>query len=386
MVQSFASHDHNSSIRSLACSGHYLASGATDDRIIIYDLKSRREHCMLTHHNSTINCIQFTNNRSHVISSSADGVLSIVRVGNWQLEKLWEKPHNGKAILDIAVHPSGKLAFTLGADTSLRTWNLIKGRQAYVINLNSKSKDAKSLEKIIWAEDEVHFILYGGRNTEIWSIETGGILKSIEHDNKVCSCLWYNNKEIIVGYENGQLARINIESGSKSTHEAHESRVKALAKYKKWIVSASSAGEIKVWNKHFENQASINTGCRITCMIITKIVIGKKVEKDEDLIEVKDEYLETPTQKGSVVIVEMEDDDSTQNKNKVKRNKRKHSLIIEEKTNEMDTVVKKNGRKKKRKSNTEQNEIKKINVRSQHGISDKEKKKKNKKSKIKASL
>lgn len=324
MRQSFASHDHSSSIRSVATSDHYLASGATDDRIIIYDLKTRKEHCMLTHHNSTINCIQFINNHSHIISGSADGVLAIVRVGNWQLEKIWEKAHNGKAILDIAVHPSGKLALTLGADTSLRTWNLVKGRQAYIINLNSKSKDPRSLEKILWAKDEIHFILYGGRYTEIWSIEIGGVLKVIEHPNKVCSCIWYNDKEIIVGYENGELARLNIVTDSKNIQVCHKTRVKALAKHKKWIVSGDSSGEIKVWNKHFELQASTNAGCRITCLTIAQILSPEKNENDK-VIECKDEVMEKVIDKESFVVVELEEsgDDIPKKDNSNKQRKKK---------------------------------------------------------------
>lgn len=78
------------------------------------------------------------------------------------------------------------------------------------------------MEKIIWAEDEIRFILYGGKYTEIWSIEVGSVLKIMEHDSKVCSCIWYNDKQIIVGYENGELARINVETDSRVTHEAHQ--------------------------------------------------------------------------------------------------------------------------------------------------------------------
>lgn len=36
----------------------------------------------------------------------------------------------------IAVHPSGKLALSLGKDLTLRTWNLVKGRPAYTTNLS----------------------------------------------------------------------------------------------------------------------------------------------------------------------------------------------------------------------------------------------------------
>lgn len=148
----FALHSHCASVRSVTCHGHLVASGGADDRIVVYDMKERKEHCMLTHHSSTINCMQFTQDGSHLISAGADGALCLVRVGNWQLEKIFEKAHKGgPAILDLAVHPSGKLLLTLGNDGSLYTWNLIKGRKAYIINLNNKSADPKGLNFIKWS-------------------------------------------------------------------------------------------------------------------------------------------------------------------------------------------------------------------------------------------
>lgn len=35
----------------------------------------------------------------------------------------------------VSVHPSGKLALTVGRDRALHTWNLITGRSAYITNL-----------------------------------------------------------------------------------------------------------------------------------------------------------------------------------------------------------------------------------------------------------
>ncbi|KAJ8925065.1 hypothetical protein NQ315_001236 [Exocentrus adspersus] len=309
LVQSFAVHGHSSSIRCVATSDKYLASGGADDRIIVYDLNTRKEHCILNQHEATINCLQFTSDSSHLLSGSSDGELCIVRAGSWQLEKKWAKAHQGASILDIAVHPSGKLALTLGSDRSLRTWNLIKGRQAYIINLNSKSKDAKSLERIIWAEDGVRFILAGGKYTEIWSIETGGLLQAIEHHEKVTSCLWMSEDVLLVGYEDGQIASVNINESSKELRKAHEARVKALGKYSKWIVSASSNGEIKVWNKRLNELAKHETECRITCFAIVSSNLKIKEEADEDALEAADELAEKEPVRKSTVIVEVENSD-----------------------------------------------------------------------------
>jgi len=38
------------------------------------------------------------------------------------------------AVSFLAVHPSGKLALSVGKDKTLRTWNLVKGRPAYTTN------------------------------------------------------------------------------------------------------------------------------------------------------------------------------------------------------------------------------------------------------------
>ncbi|RZC37527.1 p21-activated protein kinase-interacting protein 1-like [Asbolus verrucosus] len=335
LAQSFAAHDHAASIRCVALSGHYLASGGADDRIFIYDLKSRKEHCSLTHHDATINCLQFTENHSHLISGSSDGVLAIVRVGNWQLEKVWEKAHKGAAILDIAVHSSGKLALTLGADCSLCTWNLVKGRQAYIINLNSKCKDARSLEKILWASDGVRFVLHGGKYTEIWSIESGGVLKQVEHEEKVTSCSWLSDSVLLVGHEDGQISILNLDNSNKELFKAHESRVKSITVHRKWIISVSSSGDIKVWNKDFEELAVVDTGCRLTCLCLVPPIKMKSetlVNKSEDVVEVNPEETKKKVTKPRVVeMVEESDEEVTiEEKNKKKEKRKPEVQVIEE--------------------------------------------------------
>jgi protein MAK11 len=43
LFQSFSTHSHTSSIRTVATNGGLAASGGADDRICIYDLKNRKE-------------------------------------------------------------------------------------------------------------------------------------------------------------------------------------------------------------------------------------------------------------------------------------------------------------------------------------------------------
>lgn len=80
-------------------------------------------------HKAMVNHVRFTPDSSHLFSASSDGSLAATRTGSWISEGLWKAPHGGKSINHISIHPSGKLALTLGADLTLKTWNLVKGRQ-----------------------------------------------------------------------------------------------------------------------------------------------------------------------------------------------------------------------------------------------------------------
>ena len=127
-------------------------------------------------------------------------------IGTWQVEKLWPKAHKEKPVLSIRIHNSSKLALSLGADCTLRTWNLIKGRQAFAINLNSKSACAKSLTDLQWEPKSADkFLLFGGFHVELWSINTGGIVHSWQFTKKLASVCWIDNDEFLVGFDDGSV-------------------------------------------------------------------------------------------------------------------------------------------------------------------------------------
>ena len=72
---------------------------------------------------------------SHLFSSSDNGTICVWDTRNWECEKTL-KGHKD-AVHCISVHPLGKMLLSVSKDKTLRTWNLIKGRCAYVTNLKS---------------------------------------------------------------------------------------------------------------------------------------------------------------------------------------------------------------------------------------------------------
>ena len=79
-----------------------------------------------------INAMTFYD-KKHLITCAEDGKVCILKTGTWNVEKTLLKHTQG--VIDVAVHPSGKMALTIGKDRKLITWNLIKGRSAFVTNI-----------------------------------------------------------------------------------------------------------------------------------------------------------------------------------------------------------------------------------------------------------
>lgn len=64
--------------------------------------------------------------RSHLLSASEDGTLCLFRARDWSVLRSL-KGHKGR-VNCVAVHPSGKVALSVGKDRTLRMWDLMRGK------------------------------------------------------------------------------------------------------------------------------------------------------------------------------------------------------------------------------------------------------------------
>ena len=70
---------------------------------------------------------------SHLLSTSEDATITVFRTRDWvPLRTL--KGHTGK-VNCVDVHPSGKVALSVGRDQTLRMWDLMRGRGASSLGL-----------------------------------------------------------------------------------------------------------------------------------------------------------------------------------------------------------------------------------------------------------
>ena len=89
-----------------------------------------------------ITCMSFVG-RSHLLSGGGDATICIWRCSDWVcLHKLGG--HKGP-VTSIAPHPTGRLALSTSKDRTLRMWDLVKGRIAFITRLEDVG------EKVFWS-------------------------------------------------------------------------------------------------------------------------------------------------------------------------------------------------------------------------------------------
>ncbi|CAG2121761.1 unnamed protein product [Medioppia subpectinata] len=172
---------------------------------------------------------------------------------------------------------------SVSTDKTLRTWNLIKGRCAYVTNI-------KAVAHIVqWSPSSALFAVVIDKRVDIYDIATGGVVHAIDYGKRVNSIVFLNNDVIAIGGDSNDIHLYDIPNKHTiHTFTAHENRVKALQKTtthaditgdKVWLISVSSDSYIKVWELDLTELkrepkliASVDTTCRPTCMSVRTFV------------------------------------------------------------------------------------------------------------------
>ncbi|KAI1320806.1 p21-activated protein kinase-interacting protein 1-like protein [Mortierella claussenii] len=255
---------HIGCIKSLAIGGHFLASGSTDEKIQLYDLKRRKELGALLQHQGTITSLTF-HNRTHMLSGSDDGKVCVWRSKDWECLKIM-KGHQA-SVHSIAIHPSGKIALSVSADHSVRLWNLLLGKQASMTRLQGEGL------KVAWSPSGTGYSIMFDQEVGIYDMATAKCIRTIKPARKtrMNAMAYYKDEYLIVGYEDKMIRVYSTGTGDLvKTLVGHTSRIKALdlitvpytpeetsnkefvgrsgTKMVDVLASVSSDGTILVWN------------------------------------------------------------------------------------------------------------------------------------------
>lgn len=206
---------HISSVRAVAASpqgGKWLATGSGDEIIKVWDLRRRKEVGGLMHHEGalayaslpcvllrallgSITHLEFPS-RSHLLSASEDGTLCLFHARDWVVLRSL-KGHKGR-VNSVAVHPSGKVALSVGKDRTLRMWDLMRGKGSASTKLGKGVSCAPGLlklrlttllegEVVRWSTDGTHFVVLSQSTIDLYT--TVSSLDSLSATTNACSLI-----------------------------------------------------------------------------------------------------------------------------------------------------------------------------------------------------
>ncbi|XP_077991664.1 p21-activated protein kinase-interacting protein 1-like [Glandiceps talaboti] len=361
----FTEHSHTGCIRCLAVSDTHLASGSTDETIQLYNLKMKREIGALMQHEGSVSSIGFYSN-THLLSGSEDGTLCLWKTGSWECLKTLKGHRDG--LVSLSIHPSGKLAMSIGKDKTLKTWNLIIGRTAYITNIK------KVGEIIQFSPSGNCYIVAADKQVDVYDLESAKVVHSFDTGIRIFALVFITEDIVAVAGDSESIKLFSIQKEScLSEFEAHSKRVKSLktvsdprstATNSKLLVSASSDGYIKVWAVNTDKARNdpvllteVNTSARLTCVAIAP----RKHKKKEPQVA-KKESVNTDNKERQVESSEKSDKSSKEkqkaDKRDKKRSKKRKAEDTEDKITQEDHQI-----KKKKKHKDKQKDKKKLKTK-----------------------
>ncbi|KDP38003.1 hypothetical protein JCGZ_04646 [Jatropha curcas] len=298
----FSYPSHLAPITCAAAAGPAAASGSSDDTIHIYDLPSAASLGSLHHHTSSITSLSFFTPPSfsfprNLLSASADGSVCIFDADPF-LHLKTIRAHK-KGVNDLSVHPSGKLALTVGRDECLAMLNLVRGRRSFYCRLGKEASLVK------FDLDGERFFMVTEEKVGIHQAENARLVTELECRKRVLCAVPGENGILFTGGDDRNLTAWDTHTGKAAycIENAHSTRVKGIEVLTKsdgvaddpyLFASASSDGVIRVWDvrmalKEKPNPlAEVNTKSRLTCLAgsslksLKKPKMGNRIPKEKD--------------------------------------------------------------------------------------------------------
>ncbi|KAM8966551.1 p21-activated protein kinase-interacting protein 1 [Pelodytes ibericus] len=281
----FTHHAHTASLSVVAVNNRFVATGSKDETIQIYDMKKKVEHGTLLHHNGTITCLEFYGN-THLLSGAEDGLICVWNTKKWECQQTL-KAHKGQ-VSSLSIHPSGKLALSVGTDKTLRTWNLVEGRSAFIKNIKQNAHIVQ------WSPNGENYAVVIHNKLDVYKLETASVIGTINNPKRISSIQFVTDTLLAVAGDEEVIRLYNTDSQKcVCEYKAHENRVKNLHIFhfegNPIIVSSSSDGYVKMWKINTEKvQTSppllceVSTSARLTCVSVWLFGVDAKEKLTTD--------------------------------------------------------------------------------------------------------
>lgn len=180
---------------------------------------------------------------------------------------------------DLSIHPSGKLALTVGRDSCLAMLNLVRGRRSFYCSLG---KEASIVE---FGSGGEKFFMVMDDKVSVHESEDARLVLEVDCGKRVLCAAPGSNGLLYTGGEDRGIKAWDPASGkvAYSIEDAHSARVKGIVVFAGsnadsgdadpyMVASASSDGVVRVWDVRVANKedtkplAEAATKSRLTCL------------------------------------------------------------------------------------------------------------------------
>ncbi|KAM4026585.1 p21-activated protein kinase-interacting protein 1 [Anomaloglossus baeobatrachus] len=328
----FTNHSHTASISVVAANNRFVATGSKDETIRIYDMKKKVEHGALLHHNGSITCLEFFSN-THLLSGAEDGLMCVWNTKKWECQQTF-RAHKGH-VLSISIHPSGKLALSVGTDKTLRTWNLVEGRSAFIKNIKQNA------HIVLWSPSGEKYVAVVHDKVDVYKLETASVIGTVKNPKRISSVRFITDTLLAVAGDD-ELIRLYDTDSQKCLcqFKAHETRVKSLYSFEykgsQILVSSSSDGFVKMWRLDLNKMNSeptllseVCTSARLTCVSVWHpgVTDNKRVKSGPETSEITSEFpkkkRKVPKEQTEETSIEPQSEDQTMPKKRKRTDKPK---------------------------------------------------------------
>jgi protein MAK11 len=259
---------HIGYVKAITSGPQFLVSGSTDETIRIFDLRRRKDFGSLTSHTGSITCLTFFK-QNMLLSGGEDGKIVLTRCADWEVLQVL-RGHKG-GVFSVAIHPSGKLALSIGKDRHLKTWNIVTGKIALKIPLPAPCG------RIFWSPQGSYYALISERSLQVYQTDGASLALDFNPERRLYFGLFISDSKVLVGGEGSQMSCYSIEDKTWTTIQTnHTPRIKDAATCTfngmVFVVTGSSDGKIIVWrytDSNLNQIASHESKLRITCISIT---------------------------------------------------------------------------------------------------------------------
>ncbi|KAH7673836.1 protein MAK11 protein [Dioscorea alata] len=280
----FSYPSHTAPIKSVAVAGPVGASGGADDAIKIYDLPSSSEIGSLLDPTGAVSAISFfcsplaPSIPRNLLAGSDDGAVRVYDADPFVLLKT--VPVHRRGVSDLAVHPSGRLALTVGRDSTLAMVNLVRGRRSFSCRLDREATNVRYA-----LGDGERFFMVAEERVTVHNSEDARLIHEMDAGKRVLCIAPGEGGLLFTGGEDRSVSAWDTASGKLAyrIEAAHSARVKGLVVFKNrsggqtseesnFIASASSDGIIRIWDVRMLSEekpnalAEANTKSRLTCL------------------------------------------------------------------------------------------------------------------------